>query len=75
MVAQVIVHIGDQHVEDDTPIKCVGICLSLCAILRKGIDDFGIAAALAVLGAHHRHRGQEGDADPASAIEADGRSA
>ncbi len=70
MVAEVIVDIGDQHVEDDAPIKGLDIRFPLCAVLSKGIDDLRIAAALTVLGAHHRHRRQERDADRAVAIEA-----
>jgi hypothetical protein len=30
-------------------------------VLGQGVDDFGIAAALAVSGGHHRHCGQERD--------------
>ena len=39
-------------------------------MLREGVDDLRVAAALAVLRAHHRHRGQERNADRADAIEA-----
>lgn len=58
MVAQVVIDIRDEHVENDAAIK------------RKSIDDLGITAALAILGAHHRHCRQEGDADCVGPIEA-----
>ena len=48
VVAQVIVDIGDQHAEDDAPIKCMGVRLSLGAMFRENIDDFRVAATLAV---------------------------
>ena len=70
MVAQVIVDIGDQHVEDDAPIKSLGVRLSPGAMFRENIDDRGVAAALAVSRAHHRHGRQERNADCALAIEA-----
>lgn len=70
MIAQVVVDIGDQHVEDDAPIERVGICFSLSTILAEGVHDLGIAATLAVPGAQHRHGGQGRDADRAIAIEA-----
>ena len=70
VVAQMIVDIGDQHIEGDAPIERVGVRLSLRARLGQGIDDLGVAATLAVPGAHHRHCGQERDADRAIAIEA-----
>lgn len=60
VVAQVIVDIGNQHMEDDTPIEDMGVRLTLGAVFSKGIDDLRRAAALA---AHRRHRRQERGAD------------
>src|SRR5438105_4923291 len=48
----------------------MGVRLSLSAVLSKSIDDLGITAALAVLGAHHRHRRQEWDTDRTITVEA-----
>ena len=42
-------------------------------MLGQSIDDLGIAAALAILGARHRHRRQEGLPDRAIAVEASGQ--
>ncbi len=49
MIAQAIVEIGDEHVEGDQPIERMGVRFSLHAMLRKGVDNFRIAAALAPL--------------------------
>lgn len=67
VIAQVIVDIGNQHMEDDTPIEDMGVRLTLGAVFSKGIDDLRRAAALA---AHRRHRRQERGADRPFAIEA-----
>jgi hypothetical protein len=69
MIAQMILDIRDQHVESDATIKRLGVCLRLGAMLRDRVDDFGIAASLAVLGSRHGHRGEERDANSALPIE------
>ena len=51
------------------PVKGLGVGLSRCAVLRKRIDDLGIAAALAVFRAQRRHGRQERNADCALPIE------
>src|SRR3546814_20028 len=55
MVAQMIVDIGNEHVEGDAPIEGVSVRLPLRAMLREGIDDLRVTASLSILGAHHRH--------------------
>lgn len=55
MVAQVIVDIGNQHVEDDAPIEGMSVGLPLRTMLRKSVNDLRVATALTVLGTHHRH--------------------
>ncbi len=57
VIAQVIVDIGNQHMEDDTPIEDMGVRLTLGAVFSKGIDDLRRAAALRA--AHRRHRRRE----------------
>ena len=70
MVAQVIVDIRNQHVEYNAPIKSMGVRRSPGAMFHENIDHLGVAAALAVSRAHHRHGRQEWNADNALAIEA-----
>lgn len=69
VIAQVIVDIGNQHIEDHAPIEGVRVLLSLCAMFCEGVDHLGVAAALAVPGAHHGHGGEERDTDRAVAVE------
>ena len=38
MIAQVIIDVRDQDVEDHAPIEGVSVGLSLCAVLREGVD-------------------------------------
>src|SRR3546814_18764453 len=52
MVAQMIVDIGNEHVEGDAPIEGVSVRLPLRAMLREGIDDLRVTASLSILGAH-----------------------
>ncbi len=49
MIAKVVVDIRDQYVEGDAAIERLSVGLRLCAMPRERIDDFGIAATLAVL--------------------------
>lgn len=48
VIAEVVVEIGNQHIEDDTPVEGVGVRLPLGAMLREGVDDLRVAAPLAV---------------------------
>jgi hypothetical protein len=43
--------VGNEHVEDDAPIERMGVRFSLSTVLRKGVDNFLIAAPARVLGA------------------------
>src|SRR3546814_12692783 len=43
MVAQMIVDIGNEHVEGDAPIEGMSVRLPLRAMLREGIDDLRVS--------------------------------
>ena len=75
MVAQMVVDIRNQDVEDHPTIKFMRVDRRLRAVLREHIDKFGIAAAVAILQSHHRQRGEEWNTGPAVCGRSDGTEA
>lgn len=59
MIAQMVVDIRDQNIENHAPIEGLGVSLSLSTVSCKGVHDFRVTPAFSVSGAHHRHCGQE----------------
>ena len=50
-----IIHIGDENIENNTAIEIPSVGLGLGTMLNKGIDDFRVTSLLAILGGHHGH--------------------
>ena len=72
MVAEVIVDVGDQDIEDHAAVEFSRILFGLGAVLGQDIDEFGITSPFAILQTHHGQSRQEGDAGLALPVETPG---
>ncbi len=69
VIAQVVVGVGDQYVENQPPPQRFHVGLRRGAVLAQRVNNFQIASGFIVFRSEHAHRGEERDTPFAVAVE------